>query len=163
MARPMQLLTGQQFYRLTVISYSHEERSATGRIIDQYWKCRCKCGNEVIRAAASLIKQTRANKRSCGKCNCQERWPNEYQSYRSMTARCTDKKHKAYKNYGGRGITICLSWSQDFLNFLADMGPRPDGFSLDRINNDGNYEPSNCKWSTKQEQEQNKRPYGTCK
>jgi hypothetical protein len=75
-----------------------------------------------------------------------------------MKNRCLSVNNKAYKNYGGRGIKICDRWLNSFENFLEDIGRRPSKkYSLDRINNDGNYEPSNCKWSTKIEQIMNRR------
>lgn len=79
-----------------------------------------------------------------------------YQSWKMMKARCQRPTYDAYQNYGGRGITVCDAW-QTFEGFLADMGERPKGTSLDRIDVDGNYEPSNCKWATKLEQVQNMR------
>lgn len=73
--------------------------------------------------------------------------------------RCTYPKHRAWVDYGGRGITVCERWRHSFANFLADVGKRPsDEHSLDRINNDGNYEPGNCRWATRSVQIRNKRP-----
>lgn len=77
-----------------------------------------------------------------------------YKSWNSMKQRCLNPKDQAYEKYGGRGIQVCERW-MEFENFLADMGVRPEGTSIDRIDNDGNYEPSNCKWSTRQQQNRN--------
>ena len=79
-----------------------------------------------------------------------------YQSWADMKSRCTNDNTKSYKDYGGRGITYDLRWNA-FENFLSDMGERPKGTTLDRTNNEGNYEPSNCKWATKKEQANNRR------
>lgn len=80
----------------------------------------------------------------------------EYGSWHAMLQRCENPKHHAFKNYGGRGIVVCERWHL-LENFLADMGPRPPGKSLDRINNNGNYEPGNCRWATPKEQIANQR------
>lgn len=78
-----------------------------------------------------------------------------YSTWSSMHSRCTDPGNASYARYGGRGIRVCERWA-DFATFYSDMGDRPDGMTLDRIDNDGNYEPSNCRWATKAEQESNK-------
>jgi hypothetical protein len=80
-----------------------------------------------------------------------------------MVARCTNKNHHAYENYGGRGIRVCARWrephGQGFLNFITDMGPRSWGKTLDRINPQGHYEPTNCRWATRKEQVHNQRRF----
>lgn len=89
-----------------------------------------------------------------------------YQIWGDMKARCNRPTHRRFADYGGRGITVCSSWQKDFWAFVQDMGPRPEGvtpsgratYSLDRINNDGNYEPGNCRWATNSEQALNQRP-----
>lgn len=79
-----------------------------------------------------------------------------YAAWCAMRSRCLNDSHESYPNYGGRGISICERW-MEFANFLADMGDRPQGMEIDRINNDGNYEPGNCRWATKKQQMQNRR------
>ncbi len=79
-----------------------------------------------------------------------------YHSWASMLARCDNPKNTRYADWGGRGITVCDRW-RDFRNFLEDMGEKPEGMSLDRIDNSGNYEPGNCRWSTLSEQNSNRR------
>jgi hypothetical protein len=81
----------------------------------------------------------------------------EYQCWWNMLDRCANPQNPTFKYYGGRGISVCMRW-RDFRNFFADMGPKPSsGHSIDRVNNDGNYEPSNCRWADRSTQQKNKR------
>lgn len=83
-----------------------------------------------------------------------------YQCWQDMKQRCLNSKHKQFKNYGARGISVCDRWMSDFSSFLQDMGDKPNGLTLDRIDNDGPYEPSNCRWATPAQQRANQR--GVC-
>lgn len=82
----------------------------------------------------------------------------EYSTWNGMKSRCYCPNGESYRHYGGRGITVCARWRQSFKHFMRDMGPRPAGTSIDRIDVNGNYEPKNCRWATREVQSRNKRP-----
>ncbi len=160
-------LTGRVYGRLTVVSLG-ETRGAK-----RHWDCLCKCGRMKQIAGASLARGTVL---SCGCLHAEllahrnrertrhghtidRRSSAEYVAWRSMRARCYYARDIEYPNYGARGITVCERWRTSFESFLEDMGPRPSPkHTLDRYpDNDGNYEPSNCRWATCSEQSNNKR------
>lgn len=139
-------LMGQRFGMLLVLSVA---RRRDGRA----WRCRCDCGRETTVPTGKLSSGTTA---SCG-CRGQHGMTGTptWNSWAAMWERCTRAAHPAFPRYGGRGIAVCQQW-KDFRNFLADMGERPDGKTLDRFpNKDGNYEPGNCRWATPREQSLN--------
>lgn len=149
-------LTGRRFGRLHVITRADDIGPGNAR-----WMCRCDCGNFIVVRSPHL---SRGKTKSCG-CfreemhrthgRSQER---EYRSWCSMKSRCTNPNSPSYRRYGGRGIKVCERW-QSFENFYADMGQRPANKSIDRINNDGNYEPGNCRWADRLTQNRNRVQY----
>lgn len=86
-----------------------------------------------------------------------KKYPNEYRAWNLMKRRCYNHNDRSYRNYGGRGIKVCDRWINSFQNFLEDMGCKPDGCSLDRINPDKDYSPENCRWATNRQQQRNRR------
>jgi len=145
---------GSVFGRLTVI----------GPWKGGQWRCKCSCGGEKWVLTASLLGGLT---RSCG-CLHKERTSiaktkhgktgdRTYGSWSAMKARCLNPKNGRYNSHGGRGIKVCGRWLESFQNFLSDMGERPEGKSLERVDNDGHYEPGNCRWATPIEQASNTR------
>lgn len=152
-------LEGKVFGKLTVIDKAEIVKHPNGKTSTK-WNCRCECGNSTRVVTVHL---TSKRTRSCGCLRGRETRHGdsgclEHVSWKAMRSRCLNPKNKAFKDYGGRGIKICARWLESYENFLADMGRRPSSkHSIHRIDNDGNYEPSNCKWATSLEQSDNKR------
>lgn len=156
-------LTGRRFGTLTVVAPVC--RVGPKRDRQSYFICSCDCGkSDYVTSRTHLISKTR--KVSCG---CRQGATHghkratgmslTYQSWRGAKERCLSPKHIQYRSYGGRGIQICSRWlgPDGFSNFLEDMGERPSkDHSIDRIDSNGNYEPSNCRWLTRKEQSRNK-------
>lgn len=154
-------LTGKKFGRLTVIKYYGSNKH--GRAL---WLCQCDCGNTKIVLGNSLNSKLTLscgcyNKEIIKKCNSKHNmaYSKLYKVWQGMKTRCYNKNFMYYCNYGGRGITICDEWKSNFSNFYewSINNGYEEGLTIDRINNDGNYEPSNCRWVTRAEQNRNKR------
>lgn len=156
---------GKRFGRLTILKFIGLIKATERRNGRSGYLCLCDCGN-TTKVVHYQLKSGRT--RSCG-CLAIEamrktqkkhstthgmRFTREHQSWSHMLSRCRNKKHHAYQSYGGRGITVCKRWYK-FENFYKDMGNRPKNTSLDRINNNGNYEPKNCRWATPKQQQAN--------
>lgn len=158
--RKLKINKGDIFNRLTII------KEVKQRGIHRFFLCKCNCGTK---KEISLGKLRNKTIKSCG-CLKKEiliknsfklthgmSFSRIYKCWRGIKDRCYNIKLSCYKNYGGRGITVCKEWLESFETFYNDMGNPPKGKSMDRINNDGNYCKENCKWSTSKEQNNNRR------
>ena len=156
-------LTNQVFGKLTVL-HMHPEKSFDGRV---QWYCKCSCSENSFRIIIGKS-LTSGNSKTCGctriasikESNSSHGMSNskEYRIWKAIKERCYYEKHKAYGDYGGRGITVSDDWINSFENFYRDMGPRPsDDHSIERRDGDKNYSKNNCYWATRTEQNNNTR------
>jgi len=161
MENKIKIKIGDKFSRLTVIGYAGKTKRG-----ERLWKCRCECGRTTNVITARLLS---GKTRSCGCLQAENRikiaqnkthgktQTKEYYTWITMKQRCCNPNNRKYKDYGGRGIKVCDRWLHSFENFYKDMGEAPKGYSIDRIDVNGDYCLKNCRWADVETQSNNKR------